>query len=619
MTNRIAPDAHNRLPADRILANRYLIQEVIGVGGMGAVYRARDLHFQSVEKLVAVKEMINQAVEPVLRQAIIQNFEREANILVTLSHPSIPKIFDFFSDEERSYLVLEYIQGKDLESFLNETQGFLPEEQVVIWAIELCHVLHYLHTHKPEPILFRDLKPSNIMINQQNHVILVDFGIAKNFRSGQKGTMIGTEGYSPPEQYRGEMTFQTDIYALGATLHHLITRHDPRMEAPFTFADRPVRRLNPAVSAELEAVIHKALQYDPKDRYQSAEAMKEALLMVGVKTGVLNRVPLRTDHLLSEQRIKPLWTFVCGDEIRGSAVCDGEMVYFGAYDKKLYALHAGSGDLAWSFEAEGGIVSRPLVAGGLVYFGSEDQQLYALSRQNGKLVWSYSTKAAIRSSPRIVEGHIFIGSDDGYLHAVNTDSCRCTWRFDAGSPIRSTPCLTRDGIYFGSDSGDFYCLDFKGQTRWRFKAKRSILSSPLVWERNVYFGSLDATFYAMENQSGWVSWRYRMAKGSVSTPCQVENLIFTGSVDGNLYCLEAASGKEVWRFKTGYQVSGSPVIYKDYVYCGAADGSLYCLDYRSGQLHWKFNTSGPITAIPYVADDVIYIGALDHTLYALMA
>ncbi len=238
-----SPLPDKQLQPGSILVNRYAIQEVIGVGGMGSVYRARDLHFPNVVKLVAVKEMINQARDPLVRQTIVQNFEREANILVTLEHPSIPRIFDYFTHNERSYLVLEYIPGKDLEELLVQAQNFFPEEQIIQWAIELCDVLCFLHNHKPDPIIFRDMKPSNIMVNQKNHIILVDFGIAKNFRDGQKGTMIGTEGYSPPEQYRGEASPQADIYALGATLHHALTRKDPRLEPPFTFGDRPIRQI----------------------------------------------------------------------------------------------------------------------------------------------------------------------------------------------------------------------------------------------------------------------------------------------------------------------------------------------------------------------------------------
>ncbi len=196
--------SRRQLQSGITLVNRYHIQEVIGVGGMGSVYRARDLHFPNVTKLVAVKEMINTAPDPLTRQTIIHNFEREANILATLNHPSIPRIYDYFSEEDRSYLVLEFVHGKDLEAIISDTPGFLPEEQVLTWAIQLCDVLAFLHSHKPDPIVFRDMKPSNVMINSNGDVILVDFGIAKTFQVGQKGTMIGTEGYSPPEQYRGE-------------------------------------------------------------------------------------------------------------------------------------------------------------------------------------------------------------------------------------------------------------------------------------------------------------------------------------------------------------------------------------------------------------------------------
>ena len=267
-----------QLSSGTILANRYLIQDVIGVGGMGSVYRARDMHFPNVMKLVAVKEMINQATDPQVRQTIIHNFEREADILVTLNHHAIPKIYDYFSHDNRSYLVEDYIQGKDLESMISDTRSFIGPDQVLGWAIELCDVLNYLHSHKPEPIIFRDMKPSNVMINTYNHVVLIDFGIAKVFNTGQKGTMIGTEGYSPPEQYRGEATPLADIYALGATLHHVLTRKDPRLEPPFTFHERPIHKYNEAVSPELEAIISTCLQYEPQDRYQTTEIVKEALL-----------------------------------------------------------------------------------------------------------------------------------------------------------------------------------------------------------------------------------------------------------------------------------------------------------------------------------------------------
>lgn len=603
------------------LGNRYLIQEVIGVGGMGSVYRARDLHFPNVVKLVAVKEMINQAPDPLVRQTIVQNFEREANILATLSHPSIPRIYDYFTLDNRSYLVLEFVNGKDLEVILSQSEGFIAEEQVLAWGIELCDVLNFLHGHKPDPIVFRDMKPSNVMINQHNHIVLVDFGIAKTFQSGQKGTMIGTEGYSPPEQYRGEATVQADIYALGATLHHLLTRRDPRLEPPFSFAERPIRKINPSISLEFETVINTALQYNAEDRYKTIEDFKEALVSVGRKTGLLNRINIGspTSKSVLNNEIKPIWAFQCEDELRGTPVLHNGIVYIGCYDNNLYALNASSGEFQWKYPADGGIVSRPAVFEDAIYFGSEDHRLHAVSIRAGKLIWSYYTDGRIRSSPRISDNHIFFGSDDTCLHAVNMATNREAWKVETGSEVRSSPFIFNEIIYFGNEAGDFFALDYRGNIKWRFKAKRNITSSPCVNDNVVYFTSLDSHLYALDAKSGWLIWRFRMDRPSIVSPVAVDNLIIAGSSDGHIYAVEARAAREAWRFKTEHQVNGSPVVYKDCVYCGSVDGYLYCIEYKTGRLRWKFETKGPITGTPLVYDDIVYVGSHDHFIYALLA
>ena len=602
------------------LMNRYLIQEVIGVGGMGSVYRARDLHFPNVVKLVAIKEMINQAPDPLVRQTIVQNFEREANILATLSHPAIPRIYDYFTLDNRSYLALEFINGKDLEVILGQTEGAIPEEQVLGWAIELCDVLAFLHTHKPDPIVFRDMKPSNVMINQHNHIILVDFGIAKPFQTGQKGTMIGTEGYSPPEQYRGEASTSADIYALGATLHHILSRRDPRMEPPFSFAERPLRKLNPNISVELETVINTALQYNVEDRFKTVEDFKEALIGAGRKTGLLNRInSAASASVRNSAGLKPIWAFQCEDEIRGTPLYYKGMVYVGCYDNNLYALNAANGEFAWKYPTEGGIVSRPVVAEETVYFGSEDKRVHAISARSGKVVWTYFTEGQVRSSGRVAEGHLFIGSDDTYLHAMNLMTGREIWRFHAGSEIRSTPFIANDYIYFGSEAGDLFCVDFRGLVKWVYKAKRNITSSPWVQDNSVYFNSVDGFLYSVDAKTGWLLWRFRMEKASIVSPCVADGIVFTGSIDGNIYAVEAKSAKELWRFKTGHQVNGSPTIYKDAIYFGGVDNYLYCLEHRTGRLRWKYETKAPITGTPCVYDDIVYIGSTDHFMYALLA
>ncbi len=617
--DQVFQETEKPLLAGSILANRYLIQDVIGAGGMGSVYRARDMHFSNAVKLVAVKEMINQTHDPALRQTMLQNFEREANILVSLNHTSIPKIYDFFEVNERYYLVQEFIDGKDLEAYLRDLKGNIPEDQIIGWAIEMCTVLEFLHLHKPEPIIFRDVKPSNIMVNRNDHIILIDFGIAKVFKVGQKGTMIGTEGYAPPEQYRGEANPTVDIYALGATLHHLLTKKDPRVEAPFTFSERPIRQFNSSISTELEAVINTALAYNGKDRYPSASAMKEALMAVAGRRGIptAGRMVPQQVSLAPESDISPVWTFECEDEIRATPYIDGGLIYVGVYDNNMYALDASTGTFRWKFATEGGVVSQPVVQDGKLFFGSEDRNIYAIGARNGKELWKVPTGGPVRSSGRVAEGHVFIGSDDGYLYAVNLSTNKVSWRVETQDAIRSTPFITEDFIYFGSESGELTCSDFRGTVKFRFSAKRAITSSPLITNGRIFFGSVDSTFYSLDAKTGWTIWRFRMGKGSVSSPCAADGFLFFGSADGNIYCVDGGNGREVWRYKTDHQVSGSPVIYRDNLLCGSADGILYCLEFRSGRIRWKYPTRGPITGTPIVYNDIIYFGSVDHTLYAL--
>ena len=606
-----------KLQSGVTLQDRYLILGILGSGGMSSVYKGRDLHFPNVTKLVAVKEMVNLAADPTMYEMVVRNFEREADLLATLSHPAIPRIYDYFTQDDSSFLVMEFIEGKDLEATLRVTDQFLDEDQVVTWAIELCDVLAYLHNHQPQPVIFRDMKPSNVMVDKQGHIYLIDFGIARVFQPGQKGTMIGTEGYSPPEQYRGEASPQGDIYALGATLHHLLTRRDPRAEPPFTFTERPIRDINPAVTPETEAVINGALSYEPKDRYASAEAMREALITAAKKTGILASGATAM-VIQAKPEVEELWSFECEDEIRGTPNILNGSVFIGCYDNNLYSLDAKTGEFRWKFATDGGIPTRPAVSDNTVYMGSEDFRLYALTAEKGELLWTYYTEGPIRSSAIISEGHIFFGSDDAHLHVVNMHTGIRAWKTDAAGSIRSTPLIGNERVYFGCETGDFYSVDFRGEIKWRFKAKRAVTSSPLLVDGLIYFGSLDWTLYALDADGGWQIWRFRMGRPSISSPFFAEGNIYTGCADGNIYAIDARTSNETWRFTTEHQVTGSPIIYEDSLYCGSVDGNMYCLDMRSGRLRWTFRTGGPITGTPVIDDNILYFGSNDNRIYALL-
>jgi outer membrane protein assembly factor BamB/predicted Ser/Thr protein kinase len=629
------------LPKGAILQDRYEILKVLGLGGMGAVYQARDLRFTGVARLCAVKEMTCSTPDPQVRRLANETFRREANILAQLNHSAIPQIFDYFSEGIRSYMVMEYIEGEDLESLMGDTQEMLAQERVVDWAVQICDVLSHLHSQKPS-IIFRDLKPSNIMLRPPNHIVLIDFGIARVFESGQKGTMIGTEGYSPPEQYRGIANPQGDIYALGATLHHLLTRRDPRLEPPFTFQEEPVCLLNPAVSEELDAIIMKALEYEPEKRHASAEEMKAALVsclrkddkskargaapIVSAPTTITQPVQAEIPDLppsVAEQAptgagIIPIWEFKCEDEVRASPVVDGGLVYVGAYDNNLYALDSKNGKFRWKYPTEGGIASTPFVWKDRVLIGSEDRLLHAINANTGRILWTCPTEGRIRSSAHVEFEHAFFGSDDYHLYAVNVHSGRVVWKFEALGPIRSTPVVGDEIVYAGSEDNHLYALDLQGgNQKWKFRTNRGITSSPILHEGLVIFGSSDWNVYALDERSGWIIWRTRTNQAVISSPRVSDGIAYIGSADGSLYALDAANGRQIWRYDSGSQIVSTPAITENVAYFGTVGGDVISVNIKSGKERWRFRTAGLVTSSPFVYDGAVYVGSTDHKLYAL--
>jgi eukaryotic-like serine/threonine-protein kinase len=606
------------LPSGIVLQERYEILGVQGVGGMGAVYRARDLRFTSVSKIVAVKEMNNTAPDARVRRISLQNFEREANILASLSHPAIPKIFDYFSEGNRSYLILEFVEGQTLEDLIEQhKQPFSPEE-VVDWGLQVCDVLAYLHGHEP-PVVFRDLKPGNLMLRTDGRLMVIDFGIAKLFEHGQRGTMIGTEGYSPPEQYRGVAEPRGDLYALAATMHHLLSGRDPRLEPPFTFHERPIQIFNPNIPEALEAVISKCLAYDLQERYPSATEMGMALNNVFPRNA-RRAASLGTPHFIPSQDVKPRWTFRCEDEVRSSPAVADDVVFVGSYDTNLYALTAKEGSFLWKFPTEGGIVSRPCVEGDLVIFGSEDANVYAVSRRTGGQLWVCNTEGRVRSSARVEYGHCFIGSDDGNLYAINLQFGRVAWVFQSAGPIRSTPLVAGETIYLGSDDGYAYALDMSsGHVKWKYGTPRRVTSSPIADENLIILGSADGYLYALNAGAGWPVWRFRTRGPVLSSPVVEAGVVYVGSADGHLYAVEASTGRERWKYDTGAPVTSSPALGDGIVYIGSNDEAIHAVDIKKGDRVWRYATNGPIPSSPTVHQGTVYIGSTDHYVYALPA
>ena len=261
-------------PGTWLQNGRYVIEKVLGQGGMGAALLAKDTRIY--DKLVVIKELITESIDPAERQEDIRNFEQEVKTLVDLDHPSVPKVTDHFQEGAHYFMVQDYVAGENLEERMARTQQALPEREVLTYASQILDILAYLEVQRP-PIIHRDIKPANIIIgakDQRAH--LVDFGIARadvarNARRKQT-TALGTAGYAPPEQYQGNADTRSDLYALAATMHHLLTNRDPRNEPPFAYP--AVRSLNPTLSPDIERVLNRALALDPNQRYQTAAAMR---------------------------------------------------------------------------------------------------------------------------------------------------------------------------------------------------------------------------------------------------------------------------------------------------------------------------------------------------------
>jgi serine/threonine protein kinase len=268
-------------PSNTLLKQRYRIVERLGRGGMGSVYKATDTELGHA--LRAVKEMSQAYANQEDLPSFSEAFKQEALLLATLQHHHLPRIYDHFHEQGRWYLVMDYIEGFNLDEYLRLKGGSLPLLEALGIGMQLCTVLDYLHTHTP-PIIFRDLKPANVMRGRDGHIYLIDFGIARIFKSGQARdtSVFVSYGYAAPEQYGlVQTTPQADIYSLGATLHQLISGSDPgKMPLPWAFA--PLR-LSAAVSATgLNKLISSMLDVNPAQRPSSAAWVKQELQRIAM-------------------------------------------------------------------------------------------------------------------------------------------------------------------------------------------------------------------------------------------------------------------------------------------------------------------------------------------------
>ncbi|HUL00542.1 MAG TPA: serine/threonine-protein kinase [Nitrospirota bacterium] len=290
----------------RLLKKRYEVLDILGKGGMGCVYKVADLY--QGRRVLAVKELREGALPLGKVMETVMQFRTEARMLARLTHPNLPKVYDYFSRSKAHYIVMEYVHGKTLNQILASRAGDPLEEDIALsWALQICRTMHFLSVQKPHPIIFRDLKPSNIMIGNDGRVKLIDFGIARFFKVDKREDtfVYGTPGYAAPEQYGSCQTdVRSDIFSLGATLHHCLTGKNPS-ENPLNFPDP--RKLNPLISKETALIINKAVALNMEKRFQSAQEMKQMIQETLLASGERLKGRQRIIRALAGKPIKLPW------------------------------------------------------------------------------------------------------------------------------------------------------------------------------------------------------------------------------------------------------------------------------------------------------------------------
>jgi serine/threonine protein kinase len=292
---------------DRILRDRYVIQRIIGRGGMGSIYLAEDNRLPG--RLCALKEVRKDSNLPEeIRAQGQEQFYREASVLARLDHPNLPKVSDFFSEEDCDYLVMDFVPGEDLKTLMVRARRkgqFLAQSDVLLWASQLADALDYLHS-QPQPVIHRDIKPSNLKLTPSGLLKLVDFGLVKQLVPDEVTVTViqgrGTALYTPLEQYGGDAGHtdaRTDIYAFGATLYHLLT-NTPPAEAKHRFlhpdALKPPRDINRAIHPNVSRAILWSLELHPDERPQDIPSFRSALL----ETPIVNDFNIQAETILSE-------------------------------------------------------------------------------------------------------------------------------------------------------------------------------------------------------------------------------------------------------------------------------------------------------------------------------
>ncbi|MFI6588411.1 PQQ-binding-like beta-propeller repeat protein [Embleya sp. NPDC050493] len=663
----------------RILAERYELTALLGRGGMGEVWAARDL---TIDRRVAVKLLRTGADD-----GDTALFLREARTAGGVDHPGIVIVHDVGRDaaDGTLYLVMEHVEGRDLARVLRE-DGPPP---VPLAADRVAQAAVALHAAHRAGIVHRDLKPANLMLTPEGTVKVLDFGIARYAAATRESTrLIGTLGYMPPERMRGTSgDVRGDLYSLGWVLHELLTGEKPfgtsepvaLMYAHLRTAPEPPSRRRPEVPAGLDAVVLRMLAKKPADRPRDAAEVARLLrpFAEGTDTVVLDRGArpqiARRGLLLGGLGVvaagvglslynrgagvgtgsgesaragnsgKPTtnapsgppaatpervgWRFAAREAINTTPTIVAGTAYITSDDRHVYAVDTATGRQRWSFEADG-LLERPLVAGGLVHVIGHLDKLYTLDAATGVKRWEYPT-GEVLGTPIATGGVLYVGGrDSGLVYAFDAGTGSKQWEFATNNAVND-PLATWKGIVVAAGwDGRLYGLDAQtGAKVWTFDPGGGGPWAPVVADGRLYCTGRAVSgkpqLYAIHHLTGEPEWAADTTGIPWAHVAFADYTVYHAGVDPDvpevLRAFDTSTGKRSWEYALGTRTVTGLTPNNRMLYVASVEGTIIALDARTGAERWSTTPGGPVRAPLAVSDGLVHAGSDDRNLYALDA
>ncbi|MGW3209022.1 outer membrane protein assembly factor BamB family protein [Streptomyces sp. NPDC001135] len=610
--------------AERIIAGRYQLKQLLGRGGMGEVWAAHDT---VIRRHVAVK-----VLHPSGGDEGTDLFLREARTAGGLNHPGVVTIYDTGQDSDGTlYLVMELLQGRDLSAVLRH-EGLPALTDAISWAAQTADALAAAHAAR---IVHRDLKPANLMLTLTGTIKILDFGIARYTSTvTQASRIIGTPHYMPPERLLGKAgDGRADLYSLGCLLHELLTGSTPFSDldtvaliyAHLHRAPEPPSARSLGVPAALDQLVLDLLSKDPENRPATAGQVRDRLRALTTAPPSVSRPEPATAMERASEATLPVLSEPVGTAHASTARETSPGATTVAYPdsakrpeltatlseplpphswrasppptaRTVRALpptkcFPGTTSTPWTYEvSEEDFLSSPVLADGTVYIGSSRGRVHALDAATGAEQWTHTTRGRLDScsSPAVVGGTVYIGTSHGLVYALDAATGKEQWTYTTRDDRFCSPTVVGGTVYIGSDERKVYALDaVTGSEQWIQTIRGSVSSSPAVVDGTVFLSSSDGRVYALDAITGTERWTHRADAYESSSPAVGNGTVYFSSGDGLFYAVDASTGAQRWTQAADCSSSSSPTVANGTVYVGGlGDCLLYALDAATGTKRW---------------------------------